>query len=331
MEDRRRERRRHERAALGTTGDRLRRAGRQSAADRRERSGGRHAGRRRGGRARRPHAARQGLVQRGGGRLQHVADRHSRQGPGLDRGSRQRRPAVPARRRVASAAAITRRRSSSRRRYTAAGAGGALATWESDGTRWILAPAVGAAQGSATIDRERSDAQRRDRRVQAGRSGRQADARARAGRRAISRRRSARSSSTAWCSRRRAANIARPRGRLTAAQRAQRSIPAVLYVLDGLTGKELWSSGKTITSFARGGPVRRQRPGLSRDVRQPAVRLRDSDGALSAIGTRMRNVEDRYVERRGTARSSDRSLFVSRPSPPSPRASCLKVPARRRR
>ena len=34
-------------------------------------------------------------------------------------------------------------------KYTAAGAGGALATWESDGTRWILAPAVGAAQGSA--------------------------------------------------------------------------------------------------------------------------------------------------------------------------------------
>ena len=42
-------------------------------------------------------------------------------------------------------------------------------------------------------------------------------------------------------------------GRLTAAQRAQRSVPAVLYLLDGLTGKELWSSGKTMTSFARAG------------------------------------------------------------------------------
>ena len=31
------------------------------------------------------------------------------------------------------------------------------------------------------------------------------------------------------------------------------SLPAVLYALDPATGKELWSSGKTITSFARGG------------------------------------------------------------------------------
>jgi outer membrane protein assembly factor BamB len=40
---------------------------------------------------------------------------------------------------------------------------------------------------------------------------------------------------------------------LGAAQRAQRSTPAVLYALDGSTGKDLWNSGKTITSFARGG------------------------------------------------------------------------------
>jgi outer membrane protein assembly factor BamB len=39
----------------------------------------------------------------------------------------------------------------------------------------------------------------------------------------------------------------------TAAQRAQRSVPAVLYILDGATGKTLWSSGTKITSFARGG------------------------------------------------------------------------------
>lgn len=37
---------------------------------------------------------------------------------------------------------------------------------------------------------------------------------------------------------------------LTAAQRAQRSQPAVLYALDASTGKELWNSGKTITSFS---------------------------------------------------------------------------------
>jgi hypothetical protein len=39
---------------------------------------------------------------------------------------------------------------------------------------------------------------------------------------------------------------------LTAAQRAQRSAPAVLQVLDAATGRTLWSSGTTITSFARG-------------------------------------------------------------------------------
>jgi PQQ-like domain len=40
---------------------------------------------------------------------------------------------------------------------------------------------------------------------------------------------------------------------LPAAQRAQRSVPAVLYVLDGATGKTIWNSGTKITSFARGG------------------------------------------------------------------------------
>ncbi len=38
----------------------------------------------------------------------------------------------------------------------------------------------------------------------------------------------------------------------TAAMRAARSGRAVIYLLDGATGKELWSSGTTITSFARG-------------------------------------------------------------------------------
>ena len=39
---------------------------------------------------------------------------------------------------------------------------------------------------------------------------------------------------------------------LSAAQRAQRSVPAVLHVLDAATGQTLWSSGTSITSFARG-------------------------------------------------------------------------------
>jgi outer membrane protein assembly factor BamB len=43
------------------------------------------------------------------------------------------------------------------------------------------------------------------------------------------------------------------RSELTVAQRARLSTPAVLYALDGATGKELWNSGKTITSFARAG------------------------------------------------------------------------------
>ena len=42
-------------------------------------------------------------------------------------------------------------------------------------------------------------------------------------------------------------------GKLSAAQRAQRSSPAVLYALDGATGKVLWDSGKTITSFVHSG------------------------------------------------------------------------------
>lgn len=42
---------------------------------------------------------------------------------------------------------------------------------------------------------------------------------------------------------------------MTAAQRAQRSVPAVLYALDGVTGKELWNSGKTITSFVHNGEL----------------------------------------------------------------------------
>jgi outer membrane protein assembly factor BamB len=39
---------------------------------------------------------------------------------------------------------------------------------------------------------------------------------------------------------------------ITAAQRVQRSKPAVLYALDAVTGKELWSSGTAIGSFVRG-------------------------------------------------------------------------------
>ncbi len=43
--------------------------------------------------------------------------------------------------------------------------------------------------------------------------------------------------------------------KLTAAQRALRSGRAVLYALDGTTGKELWSSGTTMTSWATSGAL----------------------------------------------------------------------------
>lgn len=64
-------------------------------------------------------------------------------------------------------------------------------------------------------------------------------------------------------------------GKLTAAQRAQRSSPAVLYALDGHNGKELWNSGKTMTSFAHSG-------GLSGGGGQ--LYLSTYDGILYAFG-----------------------------------------------
>ena len=45
----------------------------------------------------------------------------------------------------------------------------------------------------------------------------------------------------------------------------------------------MWSSGRTITSFARSGLVGRRRPGLPGDLRQHALRVRHSDGALKSV------------------------------------------------
>jgi outer membrane protein assembly factor BamB len=63
--------------------------------------------------------------------------------------------------------------------------------------------------------------------------------------------------------------------KITAAQRVQRSVPAVVYALDGATGKVLWNSGKTITSFVHGG-------GLSGGGSQ--VYLGTHDGMFYAFG-----------------------------------------------
>jgi outer membrane protein assembly factor BamB len=63
--------------------------------------------------------------------------------------------------------------------------------------------------------------------------------------------------------------------KVIAAMRAARSRRAVIYALDGATGKELWNSGATITSFARGGA-------LSGGVGQ--IYLTTYDGMIYAFG-----------------------------------------------
>jgi outer membrane protein assembly factor BamB len=59
------------------------------------------------------------------------------------------------------------------------------------------------------------------------------------------------------------------------AERTARSSPAVLYALDATTGKEIWNSGRTVTSFAHG-------TGLSSSPGQ--VYLETSDGTVYAFG-----------------------------------------------
>ena len=48
---------------------------------------------------------------------------------------------------------------------------------------------------------------------------------------------------------------------MAAQERADRSTPAVLYALDGATGRELWTSGTTIDVVRAGGHLGRRRPG----------------------------------------------------------------------
>jgi outer membrane protein assembly factor BamB len=131
---------------------------------------------------------------------------------------------------------------------------GALAAWQDeDGTRWVLAPAGGAAAGSAGF--ASTNGQVTNGAVVAWK---------------VVERGGAAALEPAWASR----DMVSPlppivingvvfavasgefRGgdaNLTAAQRAERSSPAVLYALDATTGKELWSSGDTITSFVHSG------------------------------------------------------------------------------
>ena len=117
-----------------------------------------------------------------------------------------------------------------------AGAAAGMATWQdADGTRWLLAPLAGKIAAFKVVDKGGAVALE-----------------------------------AAWQSRELGVPLAPivvngivfaaasgqyygPDAGLSAAERAKRSTPAVLYALDPATGKELWSSGSTITSFARAG------------------------------------------------------------------------------
>ena len=133
-------------------------------------------------------------------------------------------------------------------------AGGALASWQdAQGTRWILLPTAGAVETGCdtrprrTVQSSTAPSWPTRSSIEGGALALQpgwisaiyvaarADGRQRRGLRGVERE-------------------YRPADpKIGAAQRAQRSTPAVLYALDGATGKELWNSGKTITSFARSG------------------------------------------------------------------------------
>jgi putative pyrroloquinoline-quinone binding quinoprotein len=67
-------------------------------------------------------------------------------------------------------------------------------------------------------------------------------------------------------------------GATTAAQRAKRSSAAVLYALDAATGKELWTSGNTITSFV---------PGVGPSAGDSQVYVVTQDSTLYAFGIPM--------------------------------------------
>ncbi len=137
--------------------------------------------------------------------------------------------------------------------FSAPGAGGGLATWEDQGTRWILAPtaaSAAAARGRGAAPAAASGSVTAFRLVD------------RNGTLGLER---------VWTSRPLISPLAPivvngiafvassgefrggPRSSLSAVERARRSSPAILYALDATTGKELWNSGATMTSFARAG------------------------------------------------------------------------------
>jgi outer membrane protein assembly factor BamB len=137
-------------------------------------------------------------------------------------------------------------------KYSAAGADAALATWDDGETRWVLAPAIGApVEGLAFA----ANGPAPDGSVVAFR---------------VVERDGLVTLEPAWRSGNLHAPLApivvngvvfaasggehRPEApAMSAAERARRSTSAVLYAIDGATGRQLWSSGSAITSFARAG------------------------------------------------------------------------------
>ena len=98
---------------------------------------------------------------------------------------------------------------------------GELATWEANGTRWILAPANGKVTAFRLVDQN--------------------------GKLSLE---------SGWSSR----DLLMPQtptiinGVVLALAGGDAQHPAVLYALDGTSGKELWNSGNTITSYSRTAP-----------------------------------------------------------------------------
>jgi hypothetical protein len=143
-------------------------------------------------------------------------------------------------------------------KYTAAGVAEAPATWEDQGTRWILAPmaSTSAADAGPAAQKQPAGRSKATGGIVAFKLVDQGGA--------LTLERS-------WVSRDMTSPLtpvifsgvvfavssgeSRAGGdaKTTAAQRVKASVPAVLYGLDPATGKELWNSGKSITSFARGG------------------------------------------------------------------------------
>jgi hypothetical protein len=135
-------------------------------------------------------------------------------------------------------------------KYTAANTGGGLATWEDEGTRWIVASVVGGpTPGLEFMSNGPAPAGSLVAFKLVERSG-------------------ALTLAPAWRSRGLVSPLAplvvndlvfagssgEYRGdppTLAASERRKRSVPAVLYVLEAATGKQLRSSAQTITSFAR--------------------------------------------------------------------------------